>query len=272
MARAHEGCGEDDGLAAAVAAAELLDLDRYPALVAEAPACQANLTAHGICVLPGLARAEGVAALLEHVQSRPVALSDKYHTVTQLPVDPALPAEHPRNRLVHARIGFVGRRALGAHSPLAALYAWPPLLEFVRAATNSTLFLSADVDGSVYATVNRDGYLTAWHIDQHPVSAVLLLQKAEQGGQFLWVHGLVDQGDDAMYRELPGILDGTSSLIQSIATEPGTLVLFRGANTLHQVAPVHGAQARVSVVFAFAPTPDFGNSELVKAANKWEPE
>lgn len=115
---------------------------RYPSLVSMGAECGLNLTAHGVCVLPGLARPEGLATLLANVRSRPTAISDKYHTVTQEPVDPALPADHPRNLLVHARIGFVGRRALGADSPLVSLYEWPPLLDFVRAATNETLHLS----------------------------------------------------------------------------------------------------------------------------------
>ncbi len=70
--------------------------------------------------------------------------------------------------------------------------------------------------------------MTAWHVDQHPVSAVLLLQNARKGGEFLWVHDLVKQGTAAMHAELQAIIDGSSALIRSMASEPGSLVLFRG--------------------------------------------
>ena len=141
--------------------------------------CQRQLQSEGACLLPDFLTPAAVTSLLEEVHHAGITESEKNHTVFQLPPDPAFPASHPRNRMVFARIGFVGRSLLPPSGLLSALYNWEPLRLFLSAVAGTTLHRSTDDEGSVYAIVNGKHHMTTWHFDQSPFSIVLMLQAAD---------------------------------------------------------------------------------------------
>ena len=83
--------------------------------------CATALRESGLCAVPGFLTDRGLAMLRGELSAQPPALSDKHHTVFQTPVNASLPEGHARNRLVHARIGFVGRRMLPGGGANASL-------------------------------------------------------------------------------------------------------------------------------------------------------
>jgi len=114
-------------------------------------------------------------------------------------------------------------------------YELPQILAFVRAVTGESLHLSEDVDGSVYGTVNHAGYRTAWHFDQHPYSAAIVLQEPASGGAFEWVNDARRGGVAATDERVATLLAGGLAVNSSRPTA-GTFSLFRGEDTLHQVS------------------------------------
>eukprot|EP00911_Craspedida_sp_UC1_P000032 UC1_evm1s27 len=234
--------------------------------------CGEELRSTGLCAVPGFLTAAGLEALRDELTLTEPALSDKHHTVFQTPHNDSLPADHVRNRKVHARIGFVGRQMLPGDgtnaSVLEAVYSHSALRSWVSRAAGEPIFLSSDNDGSVYGTVNNAGYCTAWHFDQHPYSAAVVLHKPASGGAFEWVHNARQGGQLALESRIGALLDGVRDNVRQRLPRAGTLVLFRGESTLHQVAEVHSG-TRVSAVFAFARRAGFTNSALTKEQNKW---
>jgi predicted 2-oxoglutarate/Fe(II)-dependent dioxygenase YbiX len=59
------------------------------------------------------------------------------------------------------------------------------------------------------------------------------------------------------------VLDGTVTP-QRLAMAAGTLVLFRGRNALHRVAPVTGTRTRMLVVLAYNAEPGIALSESAR--------
>lgn len=165
--------------------AEILNLDLYSLESPKASEelvsrCRAQLDKEGSFVLADFIRPLGLTRILEEVLNPTPVESEKKHTVFQLPPDPAFAPTHPRNKLVSARIGFVGRTLLPSNGILNQLYAWEPLRTFLSAVANRTLYRSTDTEGSVYAIVNKKHHITAWHFDQSPFSIVLLLQPSDK--------------------------------------------------------------------------------------------
>jgi hypothetical protein len=59
------------------------------------------------------------------------------------------------------------------------------------------------------------------------------------------------------------VLDGTSP-VQTLEMQPGTLVLFRGRDSMHRVMPTLGDQTRLLVVLAYNDAPGVSLSEAAR--------
>lgn len=253
-------------------AGDFIDLKKYPIDIANSSVrdelvkqCSVSLNGRGICFLPNFFNEEALKSITTELGSTPPSISDKFHTAYQSPVDTKqFPPEHPRNQLLHAKIGFINRARVGT---VAQLYEWSPLLKFFSDMIGRELFLSEDTNGSVYATVNSKDFITAWHFDQHPYSCVFLIQPPETGGEFQWLHNARPTEEEG-YSNVGKILAG-ERIYDSVSSPRGSLVFFKGLDALHQVSTVQGEVSRISVVFAYATVPHFGNSALVAAQNNW---
>jgi hypothetical protein len=145
----------------AIPIAKIFNFEKYPLganssqLQETIARCQQQLQTQGAFVLPDFIQTEALAALLSEVTSVTPTESEKNHTVFQLPPDPAFAADHPRNTMVFARIGFVGRSLLPSTSLLNLMYDWDPLKDFLSAIVGRQLYRSNDNEGSVR---ERGGY------------------------------------------------------------------------------------------------------------------
>jgi hypothetical protein len=91
-----------------------------------------------------------------------------------------------------------------------------------------------------------------------------MIQEAEAGGAFEYVSGLRDAGAGEMnFERTARVLDGEIEP-QRLAMAAGTLVLFRGRNALHRVAPVEGKRTRMLVVLAYNSEPGVALSESAR--------
>jgi predicted 2-oxoglutarate/Fe(II)-dependent dioxygenase YbiX len=59
------------------------------------------------------------------------------------------------------------------------------------------------------------------------------------------------------------VLDGRIA-VKTLAMEAGALVLFRGRNAMHRVAPVEGARTRMLAVLAYNSQPGIALSESAR--------
>jgi len=174
------------------------------------------------------------------------------HTVYLDPIDPEFAADHPKNRLVDSSKGCITDDQIPADSALRTLYDSAEFRQFLCAVLNEQqLFEYADPLSSInihYADENQE---LGWHFDNSSFAITLLIQEPEAGGQFKYVKDVRDADKGDMNFPLAGkVLDGTTAN-ETLEMKAGTLVLFRGRNSMHKVTPVKGEKTRILAVLAY---------------------
>ena len=126
------------------------------------------------------------------------------------------------------------------------------------------LFPYADSLSSINVHYAPEGKELNWHFDNSEFAITLLLQSPQGGGAFEYVKDLRDADAGEMnFEGVADLLDGrTSPDVLDIA--PGTLVLFRGRNSIHRVTPTVGDTKRILVVLAYNSEPGIALSESAR--------
>lgn len=249
--------------------AALIDVTAHP--IADAgygDACRARLAAAGALVLRGFFRPDMVArAIDESARREPDAFyANSTHNVYLTPADPDLADDHPFNRQVVSTKGLIADDQIPADSPLRAVYDDPRFRAFLcRVLGIDAIHPYADDLSSINVHFAPDGRELGWHFDNSSFAVTMLLQAPEAGGVFQYVPDVrdADTGDMA-YQRVAAVLDGDEP-VETLAFDPGDLVLFRGRNALHRVTPTEGPITRMLVVFAYNDQPGVGLSESALA-------
>lgn len=229
----------------------LVDLKQYPVFDLEGPVVEnarIRFARDGIVELPQFITPTGVRALLDEA----VSLSSETHmSVGQVtaylePPQSSFPKGHPRAIPGHFSVGVIGYDQFDrASSPLRRLYEWNPLTRFIGTILGKPfLYRYADPLGALNLAVMNEGDQVLWHYDQHDFAISLSIQKPEAGGEFEtapWIRAASDERYDSVRK----VLSGDRSLVQSVAMDPGTLLLFAGRHSLHRVAPIEGGKPRI---------------------------
>jgi hypothetical protein len=109
-----------------------------------------------------------------------------------------------------------------------------------------------------------EGQELGWHFDNSEFAITLLLQAPHSGGQFQYVRDLRDATAGEMnFTGVAAVLDGEAT-VEKLAVTPGTLVLFRGRNSMHRVTPTVGEKTRILVVLAYNTKPGIALSEAAR--------
>ena len=255
----------------------MIDSDRYPLDRADHPAtralverCRADLAERAVCVVEELltpaalaamaAEAERLAPLAHHRAAR----RNCYIGVED---DPSLPADHPRRRFMATTLGVVADDLIPADSLVRQLYDWPAFQGFLaRLLGYPALYPNADRFQALNVIVYEPGERSDWHFDpDNDFTVTLLLQEAEAGGDFSLVPDL-RSGSDENYDGVGRVLDGDLSGVVRVARPPGSLVVFRGHDSLHRVAPIDGARRRLVAVMCYEDRPGVVGDPAVNAA------
>lgn len=246
----------------------IVDLDRYPlADTGFGARCNATLDDDGVLVLEDFIRPAALAAMVaEGEASRKQAyFCTQSHSVYLTPFDPDYPKDHPANRTIQSSKGCICDDVVGAASPLRSLYDDTAFREFVKRATGQTgLHPYADPLSSINIHYANRGQELGWHFDNSSFAITLLIQKPDAGSRFEYVKDLRDA--DAGERNFAGVealLDGETQP-QMISMAPGTLVLFRGRNSIHRVTPNESDKTRILAVLAYNAQPGVALSESAR--------
>ncbi len=250
------------------AIAEIVDLNRNPiADPAFRQRCRQQLDEHGVLVLPGFCLPAAVARIqAEGEQQQHLAwFCQQNHNVYLTPPDPAFASDHPRNREVVSSKGCITDDQIPAGSPLHTLYDSTELKDFLCTVLGEeALYEYADPLSSINLHYASAGKELGWHFDNSSFAITLLIQKPEQGGVFEYVRDVrnADRGE-MNFAAVADILDGKTTPAQ-LSMEPGTLVLFRGRNSIHRVTPTVGDVTRMLVVLAYNSQPGIALSESAR--------
>ncbi|MCK0094077.1 2OG-Fe(II) oxygenase [Yoonia sp. F2084L] len=245
--------------------ADTIDLATYPISDSDfADQCQRTLNETGVLVLPDFI---GAAALQAMKYEATAGLSQAYfcaqnHSVYLTPHDSNFPDDHPQNRQVVSSKGCICDDVIDAQSPLRTLYDSRDFRAFVAHVTGQPeLHPYADPLSSINIHYAGRGQELGWHFDNSTFAITLLIEKPDAGGRFEYVKDLRDADAGEMNYEGVGALLQGDVAPQVLTMEPGTLVLFRGRNSIHRVSPNESDKTRMLAVLAYNAEPGVALSE-----------
>ena len=143
------------------------------------------------------------------------------------------------------------------HSDLRAIYLWPPLTEFIRQVLNvEQLFLSQCPHLALTMKVAYEGDTDGWHYDPNDGVITLVLQAADNGGEFEYAPKKKKKNDQN-YAGVDRLFKSPDVEATRPTLEPGTFTFFNGRHSMHRVRPVGSTrQPRIVSIFSFDQRPD----------------
>ena len=247
---------------------DIVSLADYPIEAAHfRQLCKQQLDSVGALVMPGFLTPAAIAAVAEEgraKQSQAYYTQDQHNIYLKEP-DPALPAQHPRNRRVKSSKGCITDDQIDRDSPLRTLYDAGLFRSFLADVLGEDqLYPYADPLSSINLHYAADGQELGWHFDNSSFAITLLIQKPEQGGRFEYVEAMRDaDGGEMNYEGVQQVLDGELRP-KALDIQAGSLVMFRGRNAIHRVTPAWGDLTRMLVVLAYNAQPDISLSESAR--------
>lgn len=251
----------------------MIDLDRYPihdlsspqgkALIAN---CHQQLAETGACILPGFIKEkhiEMMAAQSKDIESFAVRQSCMLNTY-KMKVAKGYHKEHPLVRKFPMTLRTLAYDQIPKESLLNELYLNDCLTEFVASALNlDVLYRYADEFQALNITFAGDGDQLAWHYDLNDFVVTLLLQEAGQGGEFEYAPNIRNKEAGKENFDKVIQLHNGEYPTRILQQKAGTLVFFKGINSMHRVRVVYGAQKRIMAILAYHRQADFKSADAV---------
>ncbi|MXW92945.1 MAG: 2OG-Fe(II) oxygenase [Rhodospirillaceae bacterium] len=248
----------------------ILDLDRFPLDRPDSPPgrnllyrCRRDLDETGMFSLPGLIRPEALArcvADLEPLFETAAFTHSRQHNIYFDDAIRGVAPDHPALR----RFDTINHTVCAdqiPHSPIAQVYGWQPLIDFLAATLEKArLYEMADPLARINVMAYGAGEQLNWHFDRAEFTTTCLLQAPLAGGVFQYRSGLRSD-TDPNYEGVGRLLAGEDGFVRSLPLTPGTLNVFKGKNTAHRVTPVEGDRARIVAVFSYFEEPDVAFSK-----------
>ena len=213
--------------------------------------CRLELNQKGVVTLHNFLKYETVEELIKEAKtrSRLAYFTDSTHNVYLTPKNENLGPEHVFNRQLNSSKGCITTDQIPENSKLKELYFSDIFKNFIcRVVEEEALYEYADSLSSINVHYASEGQELNWHFDNSKFAITLLLQAPDSGGNFTGVEA---------------VLNGETET-NRLETHPGTLILFRGQNSIHRVTPTEGARERILVVLAYNSKPGISLSESAR--------
>ena len=216
--------------------------------------CKAELDLNGALILPGFFSTETIQKVKKDGGAKQdlAWFCQQKHNVFLTPPDADFEMDHPRNREVDSSKGCITDDQVSADSPLRTLYNSEEFKAFLcYVLGEDSLYKYADELSSINVHFASEGQELGWHFDNSSFAITLMIQKSEAGGVFEYVKNVRDADRGEMnFDAVDQVLKGEAK-VSSLEIEEGSLVLFRGRNSMHRVTPTIGATTRMLVVLAY---------------------
>jgi hypothetical protein len=226
--------------------------------------CKYFIDKDGCVALPGFLTKNTIKKLIEesNKNEHKAFYCKQEHSVYISPVDENFPADHPRNRLVASTKGCITDDQISEDSCLKVLYKSQLFRDFLAETLDEKcLYGYADNLSSINIHYASETQELGWHFDNSSFAVSLLIQEPKKGGEFQYIRSFRNAEKGEMN------FDGVNRLLEdkveyrSLAMNAGTLVLFRGRNSIHRVTPVGGNITRILAVLAYNSEPNISLSE-----------
>ncbi len=229
-------------------------------------ACRETLDRTGVLALPGFIRDGAMSVMRAEAEAgRPKAYFCTQEHSVYLAENPDYPKDHAANRPVVSSKGCICDDDVPEASPLRTLYDSEDFRAFIKGVTGeASLHPYADPLSSINIHYAERGQELGWHFDNSSFAITLLIQKPDAGSRFEYVTNLRNaEAGEMNYAGVAALLDGETTP-DVLEMEPGTLVLFRGRNSIHRVSPNESDRTRMLAVLAYNAEPGVSLSETAR--------
>ena len=247
---------------------DIIDLDTFPiADVDFRTACKNEFDDTGVFVMPGFVLKDAIDAIRDEglANKDMVFKSTKQHNVYLTEKDEDFADDHARNRLVTSSKGCITDDLMPQGSALRILYNDPVFRSFLcDVLGEEAMHEYADPLSSINLHFAEKGEELGWHFDNSSFAITLMVQAPEKGGKFEYVNAVRDADSGEMgFEQVDEILGGKAP-VYTVEAKAGTLVFFRGRNSIHRVAPNEGDLTRILAVLAYNAEPGVELSEAAR--------
>jgi len=247
----------------------IINLEQHPIQESDySKSCKDQLDSTGALVMEDFLNSDTVEFLQNEAREvRPLAyFCHQNHNAYLLDPDPDFPAEHIRNLEQVSDKGCITHDQVPENSLLRTLYEWPDFRNFLKQVLGEPVFPYADTLSSININYYEQGQQLGWHFDNASFAVTLMLQSPGQGGEFEYREMVRNcEKNDSAFADTEAVIKGKLQS-KTLAIGDGSLVLFRGRNSLHRVAPVVSEHARILVTLNFNTEPGIMLSELARMA------
>ena len=245
---------------------ELIDLDRYPIDQPDSPGYQeaiatarSELSSTGCAVVKDLVRPGALERLGEEIWER----KHTTHFSTQVinpyfhfHQNPDFPDDHPMNTFLERSSGFIPSDSWEPATAMRQMFEHADLASFLADCLEiAELHPYADPLAGLTANILDPGQQFTWHFDTNEFAVTVLVEEAESGGLFEYVHNIRSEGDEG-FDHIKEVLDGGRRGVHTIDLRPGDMQIFRGRYSLHSVSRVPTeSKPRHAAIFAYTEKP-----------------
>lgn len=250
----------------AITLAELVDLDRYPIDQPDSDAyreavevAQGDLRAVGCAVIKDLVRTDALSRLGEEIRER----KPTTHFSTQVinPYfhfnhNPDYSDDHAMNTFLERSSGFIPGDSWENTTAMRYMFEHPDLARFLADCLEiPELHPYADPLAGLTANILDPGQQFTWHFDTNEFAVTVLVEQADEGGLFEYVHNIRSEGDEG-FDHIKEVLDGGRRGVHTLDLRPGDMQIFRGRYSLHAVSRVAPeSKPRHAAIFAYTEKP-----------------
>ena len=238
---------------------QIVDIKAHPVLDRSfRDKCKKTLDRTGLLILPGFLTPNAIAAIYKEGQAGRdrASFCKQNHNVFLAGSDLNFPPDNPCNLEVLSSKSWICDDVVAVNSPLRQRHNSEEFRRFLFVVfSEKTLYEYSDTLTTINLHYSEPGQELGWHFDNSSFAITLMIKVPEQGGNF--------ENGDINYKKIISVLDGYA-VAQTLDTKQGDLVLFRGCNSLHRVAPVEGLKTRILAVLAYNSEPGIALSETAR--------
>ena len=216
--------------------------------------CRQKLSNTGVLLLPQFLLPEALNQIRKEAQARAhlAYFTKKTHNIYLSESDTSLPETHVFNRQVKSSKGCITTDQIHSKSGLHVIYNSSIFKKFIaNVVKENTIYPYADPLSGINIHYAREGEELGWHFDNSSFAITLLLQAPKEGGVFQYASNLCNTNSEEINFDCVEDVLNDKASVKTLLMEEGTLVLFRGLNSLHRVTPTIGNRTRILVVLAY---------------------
>ena len=229
--------------------------------------CRQKLSEEGVLLIPQFLQSEALKQTIKEAEAQThlAYFTKKTHNVYLSEPDASLPETHVFNRQVKSSKGCITTDQIQKESGLHIIYNNFIFKKFIaHVVRENAIYPYADTLSGINIHYASEGEELGWHFDNSSFAITLLLQAPKEGGLFQYVRDLRNSNSEDMnFNGVETVLNDEVP-VKTLNMEEGTLVLFRGLNSMHRVTPTIGNKTRILVVLAYNNKPGVSLSETAR--------